>query len=365
MNLNRLYSIFQSSRLERADVETYGRSTDTLVRNEIEQKEMNDSFDADAMDGWEQLSYNPMVMKNLDKKFAPSTATSLFKIIGGTALIGSAVVVALYFTVFQEASKLPVAQKSSQKGEISHLKEPMIVLEASDVALPAPIERMKHAPKAAQVATKQISKEFQEMIQFRVETPNLPVKPLPNFDTENAGSLEIVRNHKVAKEIYLHSMKLVDYRKYREKPQVKTKQLILTGTPANKEDEYSEEEDPVWKDVDVPYMDYIEKSVGIFERGNFKKALSRFQTILETYSDDVNANFYGGICLFNLGEYSKAVVHFEQCLSGSFSNFDEEAQWMMAECYEKSGDSAKAKVIYRAIASGNGFYANQAKDKLK
>ena len=365
MNLNRLYSIFQSSRLERKDVETYGRSTDPLVRNEIEQKEMSDSFDADAMEGWEQLSYNPAVMSRLDQKFAPSTSPGLYKIIGGTALVGSAVIAILYFTVFKESPKPLVAHNSIQKEEITSEKEPVIVLEASDVALPAPIERMKHAPKAEQVPAKQISKEFQEIIQFREETPNLPVKPLPNVDPENSASPEIVRNHKEAKEIYLHSMKLVDYRKYRDKPQVKTKQLILTGTPANKEDEYSEEEDPVWKDVDVPYIEYIEKSVGIFEHGNYKKALSRFQTIMETYPDDVNANFYGGICLFNLGEYSKAIPHFENCLSGAFSNFDEEAQWMIAECYEKSGDSAKARVIYRSIASGNGFYANQAKDKLK
>lgn len=68
MSLNRLYNIFKSDRLDRADVEAYGRSTDSSAKNAIEQKAMNDSFDNDAMEGWEQLSYDTGVMANLDKK---------------------------------------------------------------------------------------------------------------------------------------------------------------------------------------------------------------------------------------------------------------------------------------------------------
>ena len=242
----------------------------------------------------------------------------------------------------------------------------VIVLDESDVSLPEPIEQMEHAPKSEQVPAEQISKEFQEIVTFHTEeAAEIPVEELPVIAPPPAPKPEIVKDHSHAKEIYLHNMKLVDYRKYRSKPQIKTKQLTLTGTPANKEDRYSEEEDPIWRNVDVPYIDYIDKSVRTFERGNYKKALSRFETVLETYSDDVNANFYAGICLFNLGEYDNAITHFSNCLDGKFSNFDEEAQWMMAESYEKKGMKSKAKQLYTTIASENGFYANQAKEKLK
>ncbi len=366
MSLNRLYNIFKSDRLERADVETYGRGTDPLTQNAIEQKAMNDSFDTDAMEGWERLSYDPSAMSQLDKKFAPSKGLGLLKIIGGTAIAGTAIVAVLYFAVFQEASNPIIAhQETPEEESKTPNKQQTIVLDASDVSLPEPIEQMTHAPKAEQVQPKQISKEFQEIITFRIETPDLPIRKLPNVNPLPTPTPEIAKNHKEAKEIYLHSMKLVDYRKYREKPQVKTKQLTLTGTPANKEDEFAQDEDPVWRDVDVPYIDYIDKTVSVFERGNYKKALTRFETILETYSDDVNANFYAGICLFNMGEYDKAIPHFSNCISGPFSNFDEEAQWMLAESCAKMGDSAKAKSIYRTIANGSGYYAAQAKDKLK
>ena len=365
MSLNRLYNIFKSGRLERADVEAYGRSTDSSAKNAIEQKAMNDSFDADAMEGWEELSYDPSVMANLDKKFAPAKGMSLLKIIGGTALVTSAVVAVLYFTVFKESSNPIIASNDDDQTETpAPAKMQIIILDESDVSLPEPIQQMVQAPKAEQVQAKQISKEFQEIITFHIETPKLPIQNLPNVNPFPAHQPEIVKDHKAAKEIYLHSMKLVDYRKYREKPQIRTKQLMLTGTPANQEDQYSVDEDPVWRDVNVPYIDYIDKSVKIFERGNYKKALTRFETILETYPYDVNANFYAGICLFNLREYNKAIAHFSKCLGGKFSNFDEEAQWMMAESYEKTGARSKAKALYNSIADGNGFYANQAQEKL-
>lgn len=366
MSLNRLYNIFKSDRLERADVEAYGQSTDSGAKNAIEQKAMNGSFDADAMEGWEELSYDPSVMANLDKKFAPTNGVSFLKVIGGTAIATSAVLAVLYLGVFRDTPETVVAKQDIQKvDKPAPAKMQVIILDESDVSLPEPIEKMVNAPKAEQVEAKQISQEFREIKTFRIETPKLPIQDLPTLSPIPSPKPEIARNHRAAKEIYLHSMKLVDYRKYREKPEIKTKQLMLTGLPANQEDEYTEDEDPVWRDVDVPYIDYIDKSVKIFERGNYKKALSRFETILETYSDDVNANFYAGICLFNFGEYTKAIQHFSNCIEGKFSNFDEEAQWMIAESYEKTGAKSKAKGLYEEIAKGSGFYAKQAEDKLK
>ncbi|MFK7783596.1 MAG: tol-pal system YbgF family protein [Crocinitomicaceae bacterium] len=374
MNLNRLYNIFKSDRLERADVEAYGRSTDSGAKNAIEQKAMNDSFDNDAMEGWEELSYDTGIMANLDKQFVPAKGPSFLKIAGGTAIVGAAVVATLYFTVFRDQGNSVVAANDMEQVETptnseDELQEQqVIILDETDVSLPEPIEQMVQAPKEEQVPAEQIMREFQEIETFHTETTaELPVIELPEVAPIPSPRPELAKEHEQAKEIYRHSMKLVDYRKYREKSQVKTKQMMLTGTPANMEGEYSEEEDPIWRDVDVPYIDYIDKSMRIFERGNYKKSLSRFETVLKTYPSDVNANFYAGICLFNLKEYKKAIQHFANCVNGKFSNFDEEATWMLAECYDKLGSNgrSKAKQIYQTIAEENGFYAKQAKEKLK
>ena len=332
-----------------------------MEQNAIEQRSLEGSFDADAMEGWEMMSYDTSVMSQLDKKFAGgSTPTSWY--VGGT--IGVAVIaVATYFIVSsgdnpkEPVQKTPIAQTEEQQE---------ITFEETDLILPAEIEQMQEVPKNAQLPAADIKEEFTEIKEFHISEPPIPFVELPilDIDLNDKKDLEIIKAHEAAKEIYLHDMKLVDYRNYRSKPQIKIKHIVLTGTPANMEDEESEENEAVWRDVDVPYIDYIDKSMKIFERGNYKRALSRFETILETYSTDVNANFYSGICLYNLGEYESAKERFDACINGPYSNFDEEAEWMMAESYTKLGNKTAARTLYKKISEGGGYYAKQAGKKL-
>ena len=51
MSSNRLYNLFQSKHLHRKDIETYGATQDTALKNSIEQKAASNSFDSDAFDG--------------------------------------------------------------------------------------------------------------------------------------------------------------------------------------------------------------------------------------------------------------------------------------------------------------------------
>lgn len=365
MNLNRLYSIFGSDRLGRKDVKTYGQSTDETVRNSIEQKSAGSSFDSDAMEGWEELSFDTGAMTNLDKKFGTSSTPDLYKILGGTTAV-AALTVSVYFLFFNNPQPTTVIAKSTTPEVITTLLEDQeITLDESDMVIPEPIELMKTVPVAKQFEPQEIIKDYEERIVLQEEKPEIPIEELaPLVLIPEGPAPEIIRDHKLAKEVYLYSMKLVDYRKYRLKPSIKTRQITLTGTPADQEGRESKVIDPIWKDVDVPYIEYVKKSMRIFERSNFKKALTRFETIIETYGNDVNGNFYAGICLYNLGEYDKAIGHFSICLNGRFSNFDEEALWMKAESYDLSGNKEEATTLYKEISEENGYYAPQAKRRL-
>lgn len=364
MNLNRLYNIFKAHRLEREDIDTYRSTNDHQLKNSIEQKSESDPFQSDAIEGWEQLSYNTSHLSRLDKKFGRTSNT-------GWYLFSAAVIIALIpLLFFVLTPSTPEFSSNSPKDEklITTLSEDQqITLDESDVIMSESIQKMESAPSKSQVKPTSIKNDFKEMSEAReIETP-IQIDPLPihELNPTTAPTPEIARKHELAKEVYLHDLKLVDYRKYREKPQIKTKQMVLTGTPAYKEDKTSNELETDWKDVDVPYMEFIDKTMRIFNSGNYKKALSRYETILSTYSEDVNAHFYSGVCLYNLGEYASAIEHFNQCIQSSFSNFDEEAQWMTALSYEKLGNKVFARKIFTSISTANGFYAQQAKDKLK
>lgn len=200
------------------------------------------------------------------------------------------------------------------------------------------------------------------MVEFEIEFPALPPIAIPESGTSPSAPVIDKIN---AKEIYLNDLKLIDYRAYRENPAVETKQLILTGTTADKEGKHSESFESNWQNVQIPYMQYLDKSVYYFNKGKSKKALARFETIIETYPLDVNANFYAGLCLFNFGEYTDAIAKFETCLGSTYRNFDDEAIWMKALSLEHLHREIEAKKLFTLISENNGFYAEQAREKLK
>lgn len=363
MSLSLIHRIFgRSSGLKRSDIETYGSTTDAATRQAIEEKVANDPFESDALEGWEALNYNTTALKTLDKKFGHSSGY-MWYFSGGLAALAVAGILAYTFWPAQNPSN-PEQQIVSENLASEEME---ITIEESDLILPEQIEVMESAPKHEQLKLDEIKQDFVDMEAIRKKDPPLIVADLPIIELSNdkAQDLEIIRKHEHAKEIYLHDFKLIDYRNYRSRPAVKTRQLILNGVPANMEDETSDDFEPNWKEVEIPYIDFIDKSMRIFGQGNYKRALSRFEMILETYNMDVNAHFYAGLCLFNLGEYDRSLSHFQTCIDGPYSNFDEEARWMIGSSYEQLGMTAKARNTFEQIAKEGGYYAQQAAKKIR
>lgn len=365
MNLKRISKIFGASPpLSREDITNYGSNPDSATQQTIEAKQVSSSFEADAMEGWETMNYDVGVMANLDKKFM---GTSNF----GWYLGGSIVVAAALVTLFFWDS--PVSDLGTQGNQPNEkitalLDDQELTLEQSDIVLPDSISEMVIAPQELQIEPKVIQKEFKEMqTEYKEKVPpriemialdeiRIPIK---------TAKPEIIQEHKTAAEIYLFDLKLIDYRKYRSRQAVKTKSVVLTGTPADRADQNSDETVSEMQEIEIPYIEYLSKTMNKFSRGSLKNALSRFDIILATYNDDVNANFYSGMCLYNLGEYEEAINRFLACRLSIYSNFDEEAQWMTALSYEELGQNDKALKYFKQIVEQGGFYKKRAQAKMK
>ncbi|NRA11387.1 MAG: tetratricopeptide repeat protein [Crocinitomicaceae bacterium] len=364
MNLNRLYKMFGSkSRLSREDITNYGSTSDESVKHSIEMQSSSGSFESDAIEGWDQLSYDTTAMKNLDGKFLSTSYTGYY-ILGGLVAVGITAVLLLNNSGTEEKKEPQQAKKET----ITTLMEDQeITYDESDLIIPEKIEQMTVAPESKQVKPSKMVEVFQEMKSTYVPpAEEIEVEMLPYlnlYQEPTTPVMERVHNH--AKEIYLHDLKLVDYSNYRYKPTVKAKRLVLTGLSADMEGKESEPAEPIWKDVDIAYSSYIDKSIGVFSKGSYKRALTRFETVIETYHDDVNANFYAGMCLYNLREYQKSIDAFKNCIYGPFSNFDEESQWMIALSYDKLGERTQARKYYTKIIEQGGFYKKQALAKMK
>ena len=350
MNLNKEHNSSQSN-LSRKDIEQYRNSKDESLKHSIEKNTLENDFDTDALEGWLMETDIPLTMKRLDKKFGVRNKLNLWI----TASIAITLVVLTIFVFVpnnkhQRKTSLLVTQKTSIK------------VEQTDVITPKRIEEMVELPKKEQISIQTIVNDFSEQ---KIEQPKItttePINNLPISKIEEQKKEQTIEKESfLGKEIYFYNLKLIDYRAYRSRPKITTKQMILTGTPANIGENSESVETTEWKDVEIPYIDYLDKTMELFSKGNNKKALSRLHVILETYPDDINANFYAGLCYYNLKEYEGAFSSFEKCIDSKYINFSEEAQWYMAKSLLAAGSVEKGQEILKKIKTAGGFYAKQA-----
>jgi TolA-binding protein len=346
------------SNLSRDDIRSYQSTSDERLKHTIEKKSLEDDFDSDALEGWTSPGASGLSMKKLDQRFGKKFSYLTLSI-GAISLM--VVIVSILF-IKKETENLDPTTKTPQVGAISY--------EKTDIVLPESIEEMKELPIKEQIQIKTIQKDFEEQKQLAVDkndaSPAQEITALPVKEIEETKAPDrTLRETLFGKEIYLNDLKVLDYRAYRSKPSIQTKQLELTGTPANQGEPSQENtEEFTWKNVDVPYIDYLEKSMEIFSRGNTKKALARFEEILKTYPDDLNALFYAGLCYYNLREFDKALVSFEKCGDSKYVNFSEEAEWYSAKSLLASGNKTEAQRLLVKIQNANGYYSAQAKKLL-
>ena len=344
--------------LSREDIERYRTSVDERYKNSIEQKAHTSDFEADALEGWSHPGMTGSSLRRLDKKFIRKG--KLFKL----SLVLSAITFVIITSVLLTTkSKKELVNPPIQTSETA-------TYEPSDLILPEKIDAMVELPKKEQISVKTIRNDFEANKKSEIDNPiqsmeevnSLPVKEIE----ESTIPIQLVKETLFGKEIYLQDLKVLDYRAYRSKPTIQTKQIELTGTPANvSQTGTAIEEDPIWRTVDIPYIDYLSKTMEIFSKGNNKKAVARFEEILKSYPDDVNSLFYGGLCYYNLREYGLALNAFEKCLDSKYINFNEEAEWYQAKSYLANGQLEKGRSILRQIQQGGGYYAKQAEKLLK
>lgn len=346
--------------LTREDISQYMSSQDQRVKHNIERKSQRSDFEAEALEGWAAGSVPVSSMKRLDKRFTSSGRYFL-----ATAV--SVVILGGFITIWLLT---PFGETPTSVPEQSHTVT--LNVEKTDLVLPEVIDTMIAIPSNEAIPAKRIQEEFKaktaspaiiDQSEKNVKS-DLKVEQLPLLKVDIPKKPERSLTTVTAKEIYLFDLKLVDYRSYRNQPFIRTESIGLTGVPANLEDEYSLSEEAEWREINIPYIDYLKKTTGIFSKENYKQALSRYLTILESYPDDVNALFYSGLCYYNLNQHTAAIEQFHQCLRSGFDNFYEESEWLLARSYEADGQLQKAQSIYRLIVSKKGYYASQAKKNL-
>ncbi len=337
--------------ISRSEIDDFNLKSNT-EQNRLEKK--LDSFDQDALDGFRESGLSTNSLRKLDNRFLRINKMNWWLISG----LGVAAVFAISVYI------LSSNEQNSEKKFVEKTEHQLPEYIDSLVELPQEKQLTASVIQKSQKAIRKNNKieEQKNETSTQIEFPENILEPLP---IEVTDLKHPVSTKKTAKEVYLKDFKTIDYRDYRTRPTLPIEMTLLTGTPANFEGKAAENEEISVKTVEIPYIDYLEKSLDYVNKGKWKQALVRFEEILKNYPDDVNARFYSGMCYFNLKQYEKAFNEFSTCLQLEYSNFNEEAEWYFAKSKINAKQTEEAKKILNEIISRKGYYTKQAETLLK
>jgi TolA-binding protein len=318
--------------------------------NKLSSKEQNileknfDAFDTDAYTGFKETGIGVAGMSMLNSKFGT-------KSFGKLALVGVSTA-----TVITTISLL--AYNSDNIQQIKQAVNTSIHVEKTELITPLSIDSLVSSSNQEK-QSKSIN-GYENLVLEDISVPEILLEPLPTEINEDKK----IEFKKTGANIYFSNLKVLDYRLYRSNRTIKIEQIILTGTPADSEQNHKTAQATFENDqertIEISYHDYLEKTMKFVSKDQWKKALVRFEEIISDYPDDLNARFYGGLCLYNLQKFETASVYFSTCLQLEYANFNEEALWYLALSKKASGQKQESQKLFLQIKSENGFYAQQA-----
>jgi len=339
-----------------------------IEKNAFEKRALDDPFLQDAIDGYEA---NPEALKGLKHQINnQKKANRSFFGSRTLAVLGVAVLAYLMAYFFYSPN-----QESTDSHSAQNEMEPKNVVE---------VELLRPDIDTLIV---QNNEELNEAIQMKSEQKEIIKTEDPDADSSSYSYQEIIEidenfehidHSKVEPEInqqkitvyapmtYLSELYVIDYREIkRSKSSLSYTRFEFTGVSAAFEDSAAQSnQDLVEREVEIPYMEYLEKSMEYFSNKRYKKALNRYTTILEQYPKDLNALFYGAHCYFNTSQYSKALDFFRRAQEiekeHGFVGFRQELKWYEAKTLIKLNQKKEARAILDKIIIEGLFYANQA-----
>jgi tetratricopeptide (TPR) repeat protein len=331
---NCLWNKNKVMKANRALLKKYMHSSDHKEKHLIEKQFIDDDFVMDALEGFGQEKQAWVGLNATDKKYLKTKRTRI-AIFLSISLVFS-LSIGFYFTPDSSKDKPQImnAAKTAGTSIKIHLK--------ADVSKMRPaVIKERITPKEIIEdlhTTNQISKSRKEALEQIKHMPATHV----DLKLQQTRRLSV----KMGRELFIQNFKVVDYRYYRKRGRTENKPY--------------DENDLSVQQLQIPYINLLNKSIDCFAKQQYKLALLYFDEILQTYPDDANALFYGAMSLYNLQEYEQAASRFIKLQSIPFANFSEEAEWYLLRAYQQLKKEAAFSSLRKIIIEQKGFYAQKA-----
>ena len=339
---------------------------DAVYRKKLIESVESDELNKEALDGFVHSDITWSDVQHMDKRYVASKKqwTRSKWLFRGLSILALVLVAGSYFVTKQsnqndsKQNKIVAASKTIKNDRSI---PPNLMDEANSNELNSGIDPIPTNTFVRSIVQSSILSSVSESIvnnPILVDSLTSPMKTLQPNSLSSSKELKI--DGKVGQEVFIRSFKTVDYRVYRKKNTlILDESALLNGVSANNSGKITTIENQDVKEVS--YFLFLSETMNYFNKGMIDLASENFDLILETFPEDVNALFYGGLCALEKKDFQKSITCFESVRINNFTNFREEAEWKLLNVYLLEKELSKAKSLRDEIIQKNGFYAKQAK----
>lgn len=290
----------------------------------------------------------------IDKKSGGNYTS--FNTIFISVLCGLLIGVSMFFIIFQKSKNHPsVFQSVDEERTAKKLNNSITTI---DTVFPTiETKAMEHYNTIANnIEEPTTAIEVPEIM----ESKSLDLQVLEKEDNEDL----IFAFTPNAPVVFINNLKVTNYRLYYFKQSEAINLEINTGLSAQYGSNADVERTTPNRSNTYFAHKIIRQAMRLFNSKNLTNCIEELTLLYNYNKDDANAQFYLGMCYFQLGKYTIAQSYFQKNLDNVNNIFHQESEYYQALCLLNTKQTEEALKQLQTISNNKGFYSVRAKEVI-
>ncbi len=289
----------------------------------------------------------------IDKKSGGNYTS--FNTIFISVLCGLLIGISVFFVIFQKSKNHPSVYQSIEEEEAA--KKLNNTVTTIDTVFPViETKAIEHYNTIGNNVEETKAIEMPEMMANKALTLSVPEKE----DNEEL-IFALIPNAPV---VFISNLKVTNYRLYYFKQSEAINLDINVGLLAQYGSNADIERTTLNRSNAYFAHKIIRQAMRLFNSKNLTNCIEELTLLYNYNKDDANAQFYLGMCYYQLGKYAIAQTYFQKNLDNINNIFHQESEYYQALCLLNTKQTDEGIKQLKTIVSNKGFYSNRAQETL-
>ena len=301
------------------------------------------------------------INKRIDARVFKNGSNTVFISLCCVALIS----VTCFFVLFNRSQNQPSSYQAllQENNDLTKTLHNLVLPSDTIVDLTAITSNTKNNPiepfkKSVTIATNTNQQEVDELGNLSIKQIEIPFSEINTSENTNTAFLAN------APCVFISDLKIANYKAYYFKQNQFIDLDLTTGLSSQYENERSVQKLARARNSNYYAHVIIQQAMTLYQNQSYANSIEKLQLLYNYNADDVNAQFYIAMGLFEQKQFSKALAFYDACSNNTINVFYQEAEYYKALCLLKTNQTNEAKKLLIQIKNNRTFYSERASSLL-